>query len=82
MGSVKRDGGVAVCEVVSGGFVCCIGGLQKSPLLDGVVLTWGARCEKALNSSLAMRFSSQRMVAAYQLFRSSSKGRPDVRHAT
>ena len=74
MGSVKRDGGVAVCEVVSGGFVCCIGGLQKSPLLDGVVLTWGARCEEALNGLLAMQFSLRRMVAAYQPFVSSSEG--------
>ena len=82
MGGAKHDGGVAVCKVVSGGFVCCIGGLRKRPLLDGVILMGGARHKEALNASLAMQFSSQRMVAAYQLFRSSSEGRPDVRHAT
>ena len=82
MGDAKRDGGVAVHEVVSGGFICHIGGLQKSPPLNGVILTWGARCEEALNASLAMRFLSQRMVAVYQLFGSSSEGQPDVRHAT
>ena len=82
MGGAKHDGGVAVHEVVSGGFICCIGGLRKSPLLDGVILMRGARREEALNASLAMRFSSQRMAAAYQLFGSSSEGQPDVRHAT
>ena len=74
MGSAKRDGGVAVRKVVSGGFICRIGGLRKSPPLDGVILTWGARREEALNALLAMRFSSQRMAAAYQLFGSSSEG--------
>ena len=82
MGSVKRDGGVAVRKVVSGGFVCRIGGLRKSLPLNGVISMWGARCEEALNALLAMRFSLQRMAAAYQLFGSSSKGQPDVRHMT
>ena len=74
MGGVKRDGAVAVHEVISGGFVCHIGGLRKSPPFKGVVSTWGTRCEEALNASLAMQFSSQRMAAAYQLFRSLSEG--------
>ena len=46
MGDAKRDGGVAVHEVVSGGFICHIGGLQKSPLLNGVISMRGARHEE------------------------------------
>ena len=82
MGGAKCDGGVAVHEVVSGGFVCRIGGLQKSPPLNGVISTQGARHKEALNALLAMQFSSQRMAAVYQLFGSSSEGRPDDRHTT
>ena len=54
MGSVKHDDAVAVHEVIGGGFVCCIGGLRKSPPFEGVVSMQGARHKEALNSSLAM----------------------------
>ena len=54
MGGTKHDGGVTVHEVVSGGFICRIGGLQKSPPFEDVVSMQGARCDDALNASLAM----------------------------
>ena len=82
IGGVNRDGGIKLCETGSGEVVSHNGGLRNSPLFEGGVSVHGARRDNALNALLAMRFSSQRMAAAYHAFGSLFEGRPFVRQAT